>query len=361
MTSAKDTEGAGLALVLANVRYWTTVAPTVRAQLTRWEQTAQAIPDPALRALALGKLRDERFNAQVAATLATLAPRSRRSDVVEAIVALQVLYDYVDVLSEQSMADPMRDGRGLFAALINAVSVPADGARKSFEPPPQNDDGYLERLSRAVCLAFARLPGAPAVAEVARGAAERCGEAQTQHHEASHSGIAKLRDWATPRTAGTELGWQEWLAGATASVLAIHALIAAAADPGTSRVDAEEIDALYLSIGALSMLDSLVDREQDIATGQLSYVQFYDGPEAMASGLAKVARDGVTRARVSPNGSHHIVTLVGIVAYYASAPTANTEFARPLIAPVRRELQPLITPTLALMRAWRAAKRARHA
>ena len=109
------------------------------------------------------------------------------------------------------------------------------------------------------------------------------------------------------------------------------------------------------------MLDSLVDREEDIATGQLSYVELYDRPEAMANGLAKVAHDGVTRARGLPNGAHHIVTLVGIVAYYASAPTANTDFARPLIAPVRSELQPLITPTLALMRAWRLAKRVRHA
>jgi tetraprenyl-beta-curcumene synthase len=356
---------AGLALVLANVRYWSTVAPLVRRELTRWEQAARSIPDPALRALALGKLRDERFNAQVAATLATLAPRSRRSDVVEAIVALQVLYDYVDVLSEQSMADPVRDGPRLFAALIDAVSVPVDSASKSFELPPQNDGGYLERLSRTVMLAMGQLPGAPAVAAVARGAAERCGEAQILHHEASRSGshseIAKLRDWATPRAAGTALGWQELLAGSTASVLAMHALIAAAADPGRTHADAEAIDALYLSIGALSMLDSLVDREEDIATGQLSYVELYDGPEAMANRLAKVARDGVTRARGVPNGAHHAMTLVGVVGYYASAPVANDDvLARPVIARVKRELAPLITPTLALMRAWRLAKRMRQ-
>jgi tetraprenyl-beta-curcumene synthase len=355
---------AGVALVLANLRYWSSVAPLARTQLARWEEAARSIPDPKLRALATEKLGDERFNAEVAATLATLAPASNRDRVVEAIVALQVMYDYVDVLSEQSMADPVRDEPRLFAALIDAVSVGPAGTRKSFELPPQNDGGYLERLSRTVMLAMGRLPGAPAVAEVARGAAERCGEAQIQHHEASrlgsHSGIAKLRDWATPRAAGTALGWQEWLAGATASVLAIGALIAAAADPDTSHADAEAIDALYLSIGALTMLDSLVDRKEDIATGQLSYVRFYDRPEAMANGLAKVARDGVTRARRSPNGPHHIATLVGVVAYYASASTANTEVGRPLIAAVRRELRPLITPTLALFRAWRLAKRVRR-
>jgi tetraprenyl-beta-curcumene synthase len=365
MTKTRDTAGAGLALVLANVRYWSTVAPIVRTQLARWEQAARAIPDPQLRTLALGKLHDERFNAQVAATLATTAPRTCRDDVVEAIVALQVLYDYVDVVSEQSPADPPMGERRLFAALTNAVSVPADVTRKSFELPQNNDGGYLERLARTVYLAFAQLPGSVAVTAIAQGAAERCGEAQILHHEASRSGsrlgISDLRDWATPRAAGTGLGWQELLAGSTASVLAIGALIAAAADPLTTPENAAELDRTYLSIGALSMLDSLVDRAQDIATGQLSYMDLYGGPEAMASGLANAARDGIARARGLPNGAHHVMTLVGVVGYYASAPAANAPFARPVISRLRRELRPLITPTLALMRAWRVAKRLRHA
>jgi tetraprenyl-beta-curcumene synthase len=347
-----------LALLLANTRYWSTVAAPVGRQLDRWERAANAIGDPRLRALALAKLRDEHFNVQVAATLATLAPRKHRADVIEAIVGLQVMYDYLDLLTERPMADPL-DGRRLFAALVDSVSVSA-GMRKPFELPQDDCGGYLERLSRAVVLAMGRLPGGPAVAAVARGAAERCAEAQILHHSASRSGIHELRDWATAQAAGTGLGWREYLAGSTASVLAIHALIAAAADPDTKREDAAELDRAYLSIGALTMLDSFVDREEDIATDQLSYLQLYDGPEAMASGLEKVAHDGVARARRLPNGAHHVVTLVGVVGYYASAPAANDALARPVITRVKRELQPLITPTLALMRAWRLAKHVRR-
>ncbi len=36
------------ALVLANTRYWITVAPLVRAQLDHWTRRAEDIPDPAL-------------------------------------------------------------------------------------------------------------------------------------------------------------------------------------------------------------------------------------------------------------------------------------------------------------------------
>ncbi len=371
MTDRPPLARAGFALLLANVRYWSTVAPLVRVQLARWEQAAQAIEDPELQALALGKLRDERFNAQLAATLATLAPRRRRARVVEAIVALQILYDYLDVLSEQTAAGPAVDGRHLFTALRDAVTLDGGhdrGARTHTDQGcdyhwgrSHSEDGYyLQALVDTVRTAFGRLPTAGAVAAVAEASAQRCAEAQALNHHASCSGVEGAQRWATLQAPGTGLGWQELLAGASASVLAIDALIAAAAGPGTTRADAEDLDALYLSIGALTMLDSVVDLQADSAAGQLGYVQYYDSPELMAARLQSVAGVAAARARRLPNGAHHTVTLVGVVAYYASAPTANSELARSLTTPVRTELQPLITPTLALMRFWRLAKRVRR-
>src|SRR5665213_1532472 len=114
---------AALALLLANMRYWTTVAPLVRTQLARWERRAQAIGDPFLRTLAISKLEEERFNVEVAATLATLAPRAQRAGTTEAIVALQVMYDYLDLLSEQPLGDPRSDGNRLFAAFTDALCL----------------------------------------------------------------------------------------------------------------------------------------------------------------------------------------------------------------------------------------------
>ncbi len=160
-----------------------------------------------------------------------------RARVVEAIVALQVLYDYLDVLSEQPTADPLMTSAGLFAALSDAVSVPADGSEQLFRQLPQNNDGgYLARLVVPVDLALARLPGAAAITAVTQGAAERCAEAQILHHAASRSrsplGIAEpagLGHSANRRARA--LDGRSSSPASTASVLAIHALIAAAADP----------------------------------------------------------------------------------------------------------------------------------
>jgi tetraprenyl-beta-curcumene synthase len=362
---------ASFALLLANVRYWSTVALLVRAQLSHWEHRAETIADPWLSRAAIGKLRDQRFNVESAATLATLAPRAHRAGATKAIVALQVMYDYLDLLGEQPPAESPSGGRQLFTAFRDAITLEqqTDGGSPErqaggdyYRDHPQSDDGgYLEELVRTTRLELSRLPAAAAVAAAAQESARRCIEAQMLGHAAIHAGTAELEQWARREAADTDLRWPEYLAGAAASVLAVHALIAAAADTRTTSRDAAEIDAAYLSIGALTMLDSLIDRDEDIATGELGYARFYESREAMASALLGVAKDTKRKALRLRHAAHHVMILVGIVAYYASAPTAENAFARPVTARLCHELRPLITPTLALMRTWRLAKRAHRA
>ncbi len=353
-----------LALVLANARYWSTVAPLVRTQLAYWARRAEEIPDPALQDVALVNLREEGFNAQATATLATLAPREYRKPVVEAVVGLQIIYDYLDSLVERPLADPLGDGRRLYNALIDAVVLDTEPKDDYYtHTPPPDDGGYLQELVSVVRGALTRLPRIAVIAEVSERAAERCAEAQVRAHAAPVLGSAQLERWARGNALDTGLQCQEFLAGAVSSGLALHALIAAAADPHTSREQALAIDEVYLSVCAVAtLLDGLIDHEQDVSSiGQPGYIRYYEDRDALARGLRSVIHGAAARARDAPNGVYHLMTLVGIIAYYSSAPTASSEFARPVTEQIRRELRPLITPTLAVMHAWRIAKRARAA
>ena len=156
-----------------------------------------------------------------------------------------------------------------------------------------------------------------------------------------------------------QLQWRAFLAGAMSSGLALHALIALAANPRASREQALAVDALYLSLCALTtLLDGLVDHEQDVlSTGRPGYLRYYEDRAALAQGLGSVIDRAAQKAQEAPDDAHHMVTLVGIVAYYASAPTASSEFAWPALQRVTHDLEPAIGPILALMRTWRAAKR----
>jgi tetraprenyl-beta-curcumene synthase len=352
---------AGLALAIANARFWPSVAPKVGKQLKRWETHANTIKDTALRTLALQKLNEERFNAEVAATLATLAPRKHRQAVIEAIVAYEVMFDYLDGLTEQPTADPLCDGHNLYRAFTDAITLDAEPAHDYYRSRPATDDGYLDELVDVARNALTGLPSAATIAHTARRAAQRCTEAQTRAHAVSSLGVGQLERWAAREARDTPLQWQEFLAGAASSVLSVHALIATAADKRVTLKQASTIDTVYLSIAVLStMLDSLIDHEHDILAGQVGYIRYYPDRDVLARDLGGAARRVVQCASSLPKGAHHVMTLVGVAAYYISAPTANSDFARPVTRRVRRELRPLVTPTIWVMCAWRAAKRARR-
>lgn len=361
MSDRKLAARAAGALVRANLRYWSSVAPLVRRELERWSVRATAIPDPCLRELALCKLSSEHFNAEVAATLATLAPRARRSDAVEAIVALEVLYDYLDGLTERAVEDPLRSGFELYRTFTSALDLESGLGDDYRTLQPQADDGgYLRELSGTVRAAVRRLPAREEVLEVAAGAVARCAEAQVRVHAAPRVGSSQLEGWARASSAGSELEWREYVAGAVASVLAAHALIALAASGKLTVEDARATDTAYVSISALStMLDSLIDYEHDLEDGDPWLVRYYEDARLLGDRLAEVVEHAVSQVRALPDGPHHLMTLVGVAAYYVSAVEARGELTAPLLVPLRRELRPLLAPTLAVMRIWRLAKRLR--
>ena len=102
-----------------------------------------------------------------------------------------------------------------------------------------------------------------------------------------------MKSWAhESRPKGGELEWWETAAGAGSS-LAVHALIAAAAAPGLGATDdARDIGGAYYPWGgaAHSLLDSLVDREEDTGRGQRSLLDYYAMPAHAADRLT-VARE----------------------------------------------------------------------
>jgi tetraprenyl-beta-curcumene synthase len=347
---------AGVALVLANARYWTTVAPLTRSELERWRARAGRIEDPELRALALQKLSDEGFAAEVAATLATLAPRPQRAAAVRAIVALEVMFDYLDGLTERAAQDPLANGRQLFKVLSDALDPGASLTDEYYRHNPSDDGGYLRELGNVVSQELASLPAAELLAPAMRRAAARCSEAEVL----THAGGSLAEDWAMQMAVGSHFEWREYLAGAASSVLSVHVLIALACDRHATVENAAALDEIYLAVGVLStMLDSVVDFEEDEANGTIAYIEHYESSSELGRRLADVIRRASAGTREAPGGAHHLMTIAGVAAYFTSAPTATSVLARPVTSRVQRELRPLITPTLAIMRVWRGVKRIR--
>ncbi len=352
----------GFALLIANIRYWSRIAPQVRRELRRWSQRASAIPDLRVRELAVDKLQREHFNAEVAATLATLVAKRHRKRVVEAIVAVEIMYDFLDALTEEPHDQPLARGEHLYRLFTDVFPAVRADERRAHQARAEDDSGYLLDLSATAREAIATLPASSVVADVGRRAAVRCAAGQIRVHAAAQIGTEQLEQWAQRGAAETEgLAWREYLAGSVASVLAVHALIVASADQRMTTLQADEVDAAYLSIAALStMLDSLVDYERDLSAGDPWLVRLYGEPELLGAHLASVAERATGQCRQLPHSAHHLMTLLGVVAYYTSAPETQSERVSPTVKRLHSELRPMILPTLAVMHAWRMAKRARR-
>jgi tetraprenyl-beta-curcumene synthase len=289
------------ALAAVIVRYLTTIQPHASRELARWRRRALAIPDPQLRAQVLHPFEADR-SALGAALFAVLAPWRQQLALVRLLVAYVLLWSYVDVCTER---DPHADPR-LYDALL-------DGLR---DPPPADAfaDGYLAALLAACRLGCAALPSWAAVGPTALRLADDGRAVQAINHGPLAAAPARLRAWAEPRGGA----WTEACAAAS-SPLAVHALMALAAHRDVDRDDAASTAAAYGSVSALGVLcDHLIDRAEDRAAGNHSYLHYVD-----SQGLIDLADRAGRSVRQLHAGERHGVILAAMTAMFLSRRNAS--------------------------------------
>ncbi len=255
-----------------------------------------------------------------AVAFAVFVPPRTRLDVVRAIAALEIAFDYLDNIVELPNPDPILNSRSLCQAL-HSISEPRLIHPDYYEHHVARDDcGYLEALVNTCRVALAKLPSYSIVAEPVRRALSRIVMYQSLNHGDADGSHDAFREWARSQSAlATGLRW--WEAGAAmGSQLAVLALIAAAADPtmGVERATAIEC-AYYPWIGALStLLDSVVDQRIDRAENQRSLIDYYSSSEVTAERLRLMA--GEARRAIGPlaDASNHMMILASMAAFFHS-------------------------------------------
>jgi tetraprenyl-beta-curcumene synthase len=354
-------------LALANAfagtagRYWLEVFPHLGRELEHWRGCAQQIPDPGLRRLALSTQRSERGNLEGAAAFAVLAPRAQRGRVVRATVAFQTAYDFLDTLAEQPSHDPPANGRQLHLALLSALEPCAGHPDYYAHNRGTREDGYVRALIETCRGACYSLPSYAAVADAACHAAARMIEYQSLTHGPPGDEHRALARWALENTpAGSGLQWWETAAG-TASSMSVFALIAAAGQPLLSAPQAAATERAYFPwIGALHvLLDSLIDRPADLASGHHSLVDHYPSAEEAASRLGAIAIRAMRATETVPEGARHAMILAAMTSFYLSAPCASAPAAQAAGRGVLDAMGELARPTMAVLRARRTAGRLR--
>jgi tetraprenyl-beta-curcumene synthase len=345
------------AFARAAARYWLSVFPGVRCELRYWHARAREIEDPVLRDLALEAQRTKRRSLEGAAAFAAFVPRAAQRPVITALAAYQVIFDYLDTLTEQPNDDPISNGRQLNQALLAALEPRRTRIDYYAHHARRGDSGYLEALVEACRAALAKLPSYLTIVEPVRQAAQRIVVYQSLNHGDAARSHDAFTQWAREQTCpNTGLRWWETGAGAGSS-LAVLALISATSDPALTASDTDALgDAYYPWIGALhTLLDSLIDRQEDTTSpGQRSLIDYYASPAETAVRLEMIAAQAVRHAKVLPHPYNHAMILAAMASFYLSDPQASTPDARLAKKRVLATMGDLAAPTMLVMRARHA-------
>jgi tetraprenyl-beta-curcumene synthase len=255
---------------------------------------------------------------------AALANRVNLSSAVRAITSFQLAFDYLDCVVELPNPDPVANSESLHQALFVALSTDAPHPDYYRHQSNRDDANYLRLLVDACRDAMRRLPSFAAIRVPVGRALERIVIYQSLSHGDRHGSYEPFLHWAesqAPRH--IEMSW--WEAGAaTGSQLSVLALIAAAADPNTMPEHACAIEqAYYPWVGALStLLDSVVDRQQDRAENQPNLLDHYCSPQQVAERLGLMAKEAMAAVKPLAGGDKHRMLLAAMGAFFHSRPEA---------------------------------------
>lgn len=349
-----------LVFMWAAALYWLVLFPTAVRERRRWQRRASAMPDCTLRAHALTKLEDEHLLAEGAAAFAILAHRRQRRRVARISVTYELLIDYLDALTE---AHPtLENNRSLHRALTTAVDLDAAVCDYYQHHPQRDDGGYLDALVATCRIELSRLSRRETVAAAMRRAAAGAAEAQSLTHADGAEGHDALASWARSQHGVAEEALRWWeIAAAAGSPLGVLALVAAASDPRTTAADAAAIEAAYFPwIAALfGLLESLIDQDDDVATGNHSYVSHYRSSHEAVERLRAISQRAVEDAARLPRASRHRLLLAGMVGMVLTQADATNDFTRAGTDAVHAAMGSIVTPFIAMLRLRELAPRAR--
>jgi tetraprenyl-beta-curcumene synthase len=348
--------GALRALAHAATRELTWGLPAVAREEHRWRTLARKIPDGPIREDALSALRDKRGQTDGAAMFSIL-PRARNASLLRLLVAYQIIWDFLDSVSERGADVGVANGRQLHLALVDALDPGRPISDYYRHHPWREDGGYLRALVGVCRECCAELP---AYERVRRQVVQEAGRAQVlalNHEPDPARRDSMLRAWASEEfPQGHGASWFE-LSGASSAGLTIFALLALACEPTCSEIEIARTRRAYFpwASALAAMLDSYVDQAEDAANGDHSYVAHYPTPELAIQHVCLMVNRCLSEVRVLENSQKHVLILTSMVAMYLSKDSASTSAMRGATKRIAGTGGSLTRTLLPILRMWRIA------
>jgi tetraprenyl-beta-curcumene synthase len=314
------------------------------------------MPEEALQRDALNALEGKRGNTHGAGMFWTL-PCARSPCLLRLLITYQILWDYLDSITEHAAGAGEENAQQLHLALIDALDPGRPTSDYYHYHPWCEDGGYLRALVQACRQLCLELPSFQMVRSLLVRDAARVNVQAINHNRDPASREAALREWvAREFPAGHEVQWFE-LAAASGANIAIYALFALAAEPACEEEEITRVYRAYFPWAAAlaTMLDSFVDEEEDTTNGEHRYIAYYPTPELATQRIARLFRLYLYEIHELRNSERHTLLAACMAAMYLSKDSART-------TEMRRRTQCLVDTggsltkyLLPVLRGWRTS------
>ncbi len=258
------------------------VLPTVHRYHDQWKEKAATIPDPELRSQAIDVLERKAFHCEGGGIYSLLA-RDRFDDLIQFIIAYQLICDYLDNLCDQSPSLDPNDFYSLHRALVTALT-PGASLEDYYKFRNEKDDGgFLQSLIETCQEILATFPSFASVQAHMLDLSRYYGELQVHKHVKKEERVPRLEKWfAGYRSELPEMSWFEFSA-CTGSTLAIYTLATYSTKTNLSAETAMKLKDGYFPWvqGVHLLLDYFIDQQEDIADDELNFLFYYDHEEQM--------------------------------------------------------------------------------
>lgn len=302
----------------------TRALPFVRHRLKVLRSNALKIPDTVLREQALSSLKSKAFHCLGGAAYAFLVPEPLRPAVLEAIVSLQSISDYLDNLSDRTGVQGEAALRGVHDAFLSALCcVPQPSDHRAYYRlyPCGDDGGYLHSLVGSARNSLCSLPRYWELLPDVQRLAELYVELQVLKH--LDKGVREIRLEKWIKEVAAQLGWAgrlHWweFAAACGSTLGIFYAIAMASRQGGELRQGQLFEAGFFPFvcGLHILLDYFIDQPEDAAFGDLNFVSFYPDEESAASAIGSLWHKALECARRLPGREVNVAVVMGLPSFY---------------------------------------------
>jgi tetraprenyl-beta-curcumene synthase len=334
----------------------------VRREVRGWRSLANQIPTSAIRHDALSALDHKRGHIDGAA-LFSILPDTPNPSLLRLLVAYEIIWDFLDCVNEHGAAAGQSNGSQLHLALIDALQPAGPMADYYRYHPWKDDGGYLRSLVQRCRKSSAELPSFERVRPALMQEAARTQVLAINHELDDHLRDTTLEAWAARELPyRADARWFE-LTGAASASLTVHALLALTPQPSVSEPDIRRVrDAYFPWISAATtMLDSYVDRAEDAANGDHSYIAHYPTRAAAAQRIPELIRRSFAEAGALPGGERHVLIVACMVAMYLSKDSARQPAMRASTTALVCAGGSLTQFLLPILRLWRITHSQRSA